>query len=589
MILRLVAKEVRQHARAGLGALLLAVSTYVLLLEFLLREETPTLLRAATMFTWGASPFLAAFVARRLFVLEQEQGTFQFLRSLPVRPSAIVATKYLLGLTLVLGVNLALLWTTAQLQKDHEFVPSEWVLRLSAQIAAHVFAWFGLCALMAQLGGYRYAAWIFVMLMMPSLDSVLHEPMRNLLWTAPLADDLESTRYVTPWDAVGLGAAWGLGFTVVTVALAQLRGGRLVDAAFQPMTARRRAQVSAGLFVGLLGLELLTGLTRAPAAAPVSPALTNTRVVTTERLLEPLGARVAAAVVDLERRFALGPLPKVMLRLRRDHRPERVLTTLSADRLIIAVRTSTPSAAMLREVLTDVLMGQTAMQLERAPATGVWALGLAPFALEDPTLGPTAARLGALPNEHLEDYFALRAAVGRRGVQAAGQIAWQVVAELGGQEAVTDLAQDLFGARSGTGAGLIAARALSPRDLLEDAGVTWPDLLANWRSRVEAAARAHPDAAPWDPLPVNLRTRTGRVEALAWDSVPANPERSVVELYWGTAMNLAPQPVPARIHGSHRVQTQSGLHDLWADPRKRIVYTWVIDDEVLGWAEVGRP
>ena len=59
-------------------------------------------------------------------------------------------------------------------------------------------------------------------------------------------------------------------------------------------------------------------------------------------------------------------------------------------------------------------------------------------------------------------------------------------------------------------------------------------------------------------------------------------------MWWGVAADLAPQPVPKGNLRTAEVYEAVGATDLLIEPRERIVATWVVDDEVLGWAEVAR-
>ena len=110
VIVRLAVKEAREHRWVAIGVVFLAVAQYLAFLQFSLRHEPPTALVAATNFVWGTGPMVAAYTARRLFVLEQEQRTIQLLRSLPISPAAVTVTKLALGLVYNLALSLSVLW-----------------------------------------------------------------------------------------------------------------------------------------------------------------------------------------------------------------------------------------------------------------------------------------------------------------------------------------------------------------------------------------------------------------------------------------------------------------------------------------------
>lgn len=584
MIAQLLKKELAAHSKVAVGVLAAVFAQYLLVMQFITRDEAPTLLRAATAFTWGAGPILAAFTARRLFVLEQEQGTVQFLRALPISPTALVAAKLTLGLAANLAVHLALLWATAYLRRDAEIFTVDWLVRLSAQIAAYVFAWYALACLMAQLGGYRYGAWLLLLFLLLGLDDVVHEPARNLFWTAPLADDIETTRYRTPWDAVALGLVWGSAALAGTFALARHRGGSLVDAWFRPLSAKRSAQVTGAVFFGLLALELV-GAAAKPERGLVEPARAG-RFTVASPTLEPVARLADAALARLEAEHGVTGLPQVLLRVRHDDAPQLALTRpAGAAGLVIGLRAGAPPEVLAREVVVDVLMGRSGGVFEMVPELGLWSVGLGAYLMEAPRLSATAGRLRDVPAGALEDYDAVLVAHGRRGAQAAGWMAWRVLAELGGPEAVRALVSAMFGApRSRSGGGLVAARALSARSVIEDAGVDWLELVARWQAGLRAAS-ARPGLEV-DLPPPRLEAPFDAAPRLVWAPLPPALEGRA-ELWWSAARDLEPHPVPQGRRYVSRALDR-GWATLWLDPRRRIVTTWVLDGEVLGWSEVVR-
>ena len=588
MIGPLVVKEVREHGWVAVGVLLLAVAEFLAFLEFSLRHEPPTALVVATNFTWATGPMVAAYTARRLFVLEQEHKTIQLLRSLPISPAAIAATKLTLGLIYNLGLNLGIFWVTAWVLQNQEILTLDWIGRLSIQVAVYVFAWFAIASFHAQLGGYRFAAWLVSLVALTSLSDVFDEPLRRVFWTAPLADDIETTRYATPWDAVHIGLAWASCATVATLALAFYRGGEWVDARFEPMSGRRRAAVTGVAIVALLGLEV------ASSSVAREPALfaqrEQTWLRTTDAALASTATRIRAVAHELEQSYALAPMPHTLLRLRRDEHREAVLTRiLKSGEVVVSVRADATPAVRDRGILTDILTGLTAGHWERVPATGVWLLGFAPFLLDDASLVPTAGRLADVGPEDLDDYNALRRRFGRKGAEAAGWVAWQALEAAGGPEAVAVLVKALFNERrSQTSVGLIVARWTKPRSVIQSAGVDLAQFDAEWGRIVESHRdRARPDSETWPAI--RLERPDTEPPRLAWGALPRGAQRRRVELWWSVAPDLQPQPVPQDTLNIHPVSAGNGTRWIRLDPRLRIVATWVVDGEVQGWREVDRP
>ena len=587
MIAQLIAKEFREHRWIALGVALLAVAEYLAFLEFSLRHEPPTALVAAINFSWGVGPMVAAFTARRLFVLEQEHGTIQLLRSLPVSPATVLMTKFVLGLLFNLALNAAVLWGSAWALQNQEVLTADWVGRLTVQVGVYIFAWFALASFHAQLGAYRFAVWLVVLVALTSLDDVFDEPLRTVFWTAPLAADLETTRYATPWETVWIALAWAVGALTATVVLAVYRGGTWVDAWFTPMSGRRRAEVTGAAVLFLMVFEVASSASgRQPGLLP--SATSELRVA--DATLRPLAERLKAAADQARDAYGLPPPPRVLLRVRRDDRPEPVLTTiLKSSDLIVGVRAEVASEEVLRLALTDIFVGQAGGHWERVSTVGVWAMGFAPFLLKDETLGRTAARLADLPPEMLDDYDAVRQRFGRRGAEAAGWLAWQAANEVGGEAAVRALAVAVFGSeRTATTIGLIAARTVDPPGALEAAGVDLNTFHTAWRAKARQWQTRFADAPQWQLRPVRLERAPEQLPTLAWRDLPIDVTAHRVELWWSVAQDLYPRPVPQDELRVGTVDYQSGYHRLYLDPRLRIVSTWVVDGEVLGWSEVDR-
>ncbi|MEL7369002.1 MAG: hypothetical protein AAFN74_08840, partial [Myxococcota bacterium] len=334
---QLIFKEIKEHRWVASGVIFMALAQYIAFFELWLRHEPPTSLVAASSFVWAIGPMIAAFTARRLFVLEQEQRTIQLLRSLPISPWTITSTKFGLGLIFNLAINLAILWTSALLLKNQEIIVDDWVVRLSAQVSAYIFAWFALASFHAHLGGYRFALWLIFLVALVSLDGVVDDPTRSLFWTAALADDIETTRYATPWNAVWLSLLWGGVLTVAMFALAIHRGGVRVDAWFTPMSGRRRAEVTGLTVIVLLGLEVVSSASGGDARVVSFEASSRLKVGDEE--LASTADDVRFAWGRLRQNYGLPEMPDILLRIRRDDRPEPVLTDiLKSGQLIIGVR-----------------------------------------------------------------------------------------------------------------------------------------------------------------------------------------------------------------------------------------------------------
>lgn len=590
MIGSLAAKEWKQHRRVIAGAAFLVLAQLSLLLSFVLSQEDPSLLRAATAFAWGGGPILAAFAARRLFVIEHEQGTIVLLRSLPISPYQLTAAKMLVALAVNLLFCLGALGLVALVSHRQELIPIGWLLRLCVQISSYVFAWVAIASLMAHLGVYRHALWLVLFLLLTGLDDVIYEPNRYLFWTAPLADSLELTRYAAPWDGVLIALLWGLAATVLTFGLAGFRGGAWVDALYAPMSGRRRAQVTGAIFALMLVYEIGSDLAKqAPKGAGGLPRVGY--VAYAHRDLEALAGR-ANTELEIIAELVQADLPHVTLAWRHDRRPEAALTESVGDSLLIGLAPGGDQDDLLREIITDVLAGHTGFHLERHPPTGVWAIGFAAFWLEQrgaANIDAVKRRAAFVARRYAEApvdaYDRVRAEVGRGGAEALGWAAWHAVAEAG-SDPLDRLAEALFGpARTQSSAGLLGTRGLNPLELLQDQGLHLRGLTHRIRARLQAQLPKHPTFPIMGP-PTYVEDME-RLGALHWSLPPGlSPKR--VQLWWSTAEPLSRLPLPHTPLRAARIHTSSGSMALPADPRERLVAAWVLDSVVQGWMELPR-
>ncbi|MEM7675147.1 MAG: hypothetical protein AAF449_03990 [Myxococcota bacterium] len=586
MIGQLIAKEVNEHRPVAIGVIFLSIVQYVAFFELWLRHEPPTSLVAVSSFVWAIGPMIAAFTARRLFVLEQEQRTVQLLRSLPVSPWTITATKFGLGLVFNLVINLAILWASALYLKNQEIITTDWVMRLSIQVSVYIFAWYALACFHAHLGGYRFAVWLVFLVALTSFEDVVLDPSRNLFWTAALADDIETTRYATPWIAVYLSSLWAVVLTCVTFGLAIYRGGVGVDTWFAPMSGRRRAEVTGLTVVTLLGLEVVSSISGANARVVSIDGKSRLREDDPE--LAPTAEHVRDAWRQLRQTYGVPEMPSVLLRFRRDDRPEPVLTeVLKSGHLIVGVRRDASSHELKRWVVADILTGLTAGHWERVPFVGTWAAGFAAFALNDDSLAKTAARLSDVDPALIDDYDRLRQRLGRRGAEAAGWVAWRALAREGGADSVGVLARALFSSPlRQSGEALVRARWWRPASFLPN--VDRAALHEQWRAIVSEHRDAFDARIRWNLPPPRFERPPGLTPRLAWVDLPIDVSAHRVDLWWSVASDLYPHPVPHDRLRAARVEAPTGGYLVFIDPRLRIVTTWVVDGEVQGWAEVVR-
>ena len=229
--LALLLKDLRHHAVAILAGAVLYVAVYIAILANALNTSDDSLLAAATNTAYYAGPALAAWVMRRLIVVEREDGSAQFLAALPVPPWRLWLQRAALGLAITWAIGLPLVPVTAVMVQNREIVPFGWTLVVLVQTAAVLAAWVGLCAVIGQLGPRRSAVWVAVFVGLLTLDDATEGRVyQTWTWHAALGTPLSWTRQATPGSAIAITAAWALGAAAVSGALATWRHGATVDA-----------------------------------------------------------------------------------------------------------------------------------------------------------------------------------------------------------------------------------------------------------------------------------------------------------------------------------------------------------------------
>lgn len=598
MIPSLATKELRHHAAAFCAATALSASVVVMLVQHFISEEASTLLRAATGFTWGAGPMLAAYLARRVFVLEREMGTHALLDSLPAAPATVLAVKTAAVLCGACAVTLGALWITAGLVQRQELAPAAWLWVLSVQVVAYVFAWSALAILMAHLGRYRFAGWICALLLLIGVDPLFDEPLRHVWWTAPLADPLDAVRYAPPWGGVALAGAWGAGFLAASLGLAMYRGGALTTAWYAPMSTRRQAQVVAGIFVLLVALTLAEGVDEPPPVPPDSlPRVGRHAIIAGAASLEPVAAELDEAMTELTPVLDVTAWPRISLVPRRQRRVWSVRAEpLGDDGVLLRIQPGVDPEAAATNGLRDVLALRGGARLSEVPGAEWIIEGFATWWRNRAGADTTALarRVAFAGDVDAASWSALKARVGQKTATAVAWAAWRAVEAEAGPGAVRALAKAALGPRESLSPlTLLSARLTDADALIEDAtGLSREAFRAAWaaeRARLTAAQAAWLERAPQAADVLRLRPT-----AAAWEVVYAHPGPRL-ELRWSTVDPLARYAFPRAEPQRRPLDAPAGTVTLPLDPRERLTAALVVHlDEpprslTLGWKIGGAP
>lgn len=263
-LLALLAREVHRHGLAALGGAFLVGVALAQVFEWELAREGTSLLRAAIRFVLFGLPLVPLVAIRRLVVLDRSDGGHAFVASMPVARCTIALVKWALSLVATLSAGLVVLAIGAGLALHYESLDPTRVLHLVWRVSAYLFAWHGITFGMAHLGRYRFRAWTLLVVVVTCGTLV---PASKLGWFDVLERAGIELNDPPPWSSLPAALGWGLGGSAFGGLLAVVRGGRLVDALFEPTrTWRILPLVAAGVaFVA-------AGFTVVVADAPKVPS-----------------------------------------------------------------------------------------------------------------------------------------------------------------------------------------------------------------------------------------------------------------------------------------------------------------------------
>jgi hypothetical protein len=259
MTWNLVRKELWQHWLAFLIAGLLTFSAGVLLLSSsLVRGHAGTPFEGYRLFVAIFGVILPTVICHRLVVVEYQARTQLFLEGLPFPRWRMLATKYALGLALVLlllGLGfLASLVVAAR----HDPPSTRFLAIVSARAASYAWCAWNFFFVMGLLGRYRVAIYLALGLALLGLQemSALHLTRFGPFALVDATFPYEADRF--PWTA--LRHTWLLGgaFLALAFFLGLVREGSVAALLAEKMSHREKVFISA-LLVGLLWTVTLVG------------------------------------------------------------------------------------------------------------------------------------------------------------------------------------------------------------------------------------------------------------------------------------------------------------------------------------------
>lgn len=203
------------------------------------------------------APLLALVVVNRLVVREYMGRTQLFLETLPVSRSQVLATKWLLGITLLLLAMAACFGATLFVARGQVLLTPHYVALVAARSAGFVLFTHALVFLVGLTGRYRYIVWLLLLLCTAAADTVGQLSMANWPPFQLVQEAMVYERLTLPLQAVLLTCAIAAALVAATFALALAAEGSLVVALSRRMRSREKSAVTIGILALLAAVSVI--------------------------------------------------------------------------------------------------------------------------------------------------------------------------------------------------------------------------------------------------------------------------------------------------------------------------------------------
>lgn len=261
----LLGKEARHHGLFVLAlVLVIGPLAAIGLLGTASSPEVLTLFEWQRIFLMVFAPLIGLVVGNRLIVAEYQNRTQLFLEGLPMRRGEMVVLKFVLGLVLMLGATLLSLLTTALFASFREPVDAPYLFAMGVRTVAWTFALWGFLFAMGFTGRFRLAIYTSLLFLVFALDSLTGVELGRFGLFAVIDATLPLERSEVPWADVAVAIAVGAGCTVGGLGLALVNEGSLAESLARRMSAREKGAVGAILLLGLIAISAAEEKTDAP-------------------------------------------------------------------------------------------------------------------------------------------------------------------------------------------------------------------------------------------------------------------------------------------------------------------------------------
>lgn len=564
----LLLKEIQHHWTAMIGVAILYLAMAIVVLAAVLNQQAGSVIETAANLGWFAAPMVSAFLVRRLVVLEYKQGTYEFLTGLPSSALGRAAVKGAFGLVLVQGVAALTTLLIALLASGQEITPIAFVAQAVVQIAVYVWAWYAIIFMAAHFGRFRAVFWLLFFPALLTVYTIDERLLEAFLWTASLANPLDQARVFVPWEGIAITSVWALGFSILGLAIAGVRGGALVSGWFRPAHTRERAVMAVVVILGLFAISYAEEIPwlGGPVYGSVPPVREGAavRVVgSPEGSLSAHGERIQRTLDRMEPHLS-GELPDLIL-LPAHGEPEEVVELRSSQfrELVMVVDVDRSEARVEEEALALLLDWWNGTQLRRRGGLAWVALGAGRWWSSSDDLSDAYRLRAAFAASRLqgpESLADLRRVEAELGTDVARAVSWvglYVLAQEAGEQVADDWVESwLRHEASDDLTHTVRMDALSP-----DGWFAWqtgadPDAHRKlWFEELQRLAAVHADAiAPWRPLDGELRASSGEEAEVVIESRLFTPVPADLYVRWAVLPELHDRPLPGTPWESERVE-----------------------------------
>jgi len=256
-LLRLAAKELRQHALTGVGLFaVLAVAWLIVLATVAWGAQSLTLLRTHFVFTAGFLPLAGLVLGNRLVVAEWFGRTQLFLEALPVRRWEPVLVKLVLGLGVLLAAALASLGCSALAAAGDEPLGARFLGIMAVRTAAFVAWLWSFLFVMGLTGRFRIPLYLLLGVCLIVVTAFTDLELQRFGPFAALRD-VELERRSLPTAPVLETLAMAAGFVAVAFGLALVAEGSVAESLAKRMSQREKVVVGLLLVATMAAVALL--------------------------------------------------------------------------------------------------------------------------------------------------------------------------------------------------------------------------------------------------------------------------------------------------------------------------------------------